>query len=230
MRIMRTGAVALAVVAVAVGTAGVASARPDGVTDGWPGGPNRAGDPVAAVTVDLTEEEVAGLVFTREEEAMARDLYEAFADLYPEAEIFSRIATSEQRHFDAIGNVIDRYGIDDPSTGEAGVYVDEDVQELYDDWLADGSPSLQAAYEVGVELETVDIEDLQALIDATDNTMLDRVYSNLLAGSENHLAAFEAAAAGETPVLCTQDGTGARDGTGMQDRQGRGGRGPAHRT
>lgn len=226
MRIMRTGAVALAVVAVAVGTAGVATARPAGPGDGWSGGPNRSGDPVAAVTVDLTDEEVAGLVFTREEEAMARDLYQVFAELYPETEVFTRIATSEQRHFDAIGNVLERYGIDDPSTGEPGVYVDDAVQDLYDGWLADGSESVQAAYEVGVELERVDVEDLQGLIDATDNAMLDRVYSNLLAGSENHLAAFEAAAAGETPALCTQDGTG------MQDRQmmGRGGRGPGHRS
>jgi len=41
-----------------------------------------------------------------------------------------------------------------------------------------------------VIIEEMDIEDLQAAIEATDEPPLDKAYGNLLAGSYNHLAAF----------------------------------------
>ena len=43
---------------------------------------------------------------------------------------------------------------------------------------------------VGVLVEETDIADLEELLAATDNEAITQVMSNLLAGSENHLAAF----------------------------------------
>ena len=53
-----------------------------------------------------------------------------------------------------------------------------------------GSESLLSAIEVGIAIEELDIKDLEELISQTDNPTIIRVYENLLAGSENHLEAF----------------------------------------
>lgn len=180
-------------------------------------GASAAGGVVPSATPTLSDEEVAGLVFTREEERLAHELYSVFAQEYDDVALFARIAASETRHADAVGTLLERYGIDDPSAGlAAGTYADTDLQALYDRWETEGLVSVEDAYAVGVELETVDIADLQGLVDATDVADLDRVYASLLRGSERHLAAFTAAAAGELPAV------GAGMGTRMQGGNGAG--------
>ena len=58
--------------------------------------------------------------------------------------------------------------------------------------LDQGDDSLVAALKVGIAIEELDIADLKARMAETKNADLDRVYANLLRGSENHLNAFEA--------------------------------------
>ncbi len=159
-----------------------------------------AGRPTASATSTTTTAELAALLqFNRDEERMARDLYQALADVYDGAQPFSMITRSEQMHYSAIGTLLDRYGISDPSVGKApGMYASTAVQELYDRWLREGKVSLQAAYAVGIELEKRDIADLDATLAKVTQADVRRVLTNLKAASENHLAAFEAAAAGKT--------------------------------
>ena len=116
----------------------------------------------AATTTTASDSAVASaLSFSREEERMARDLYAALADKYDGARPFSLITNSEDRHFDAVGVLIERYDVKDPSSGKAaGTYAIPALQRLYDGWLAKGSTSLKNAYQVGVELEQRDIADL----------------------------------------------------------------------
>ena len=162
-----------------------------------------------------------GLAFTREEERMARDLYQALADHYDGALPFSRIVNSEQRHFDAVGTMLKRYSVTDPAAGkQAGSYADPTIQKLYDGWLAEGKTSLAAAYGVGVELEKRDIADLEKAIAATSAADVKQLYTNLQRASEHHLAAFEAAVDGRTMGT----GAGPGSGTGMngQGQMGRG--------
>ncbi len=47
-----------------------------------------------------------------------------------------------------------------------------------------------AAYQVGVDIEVLDIEDLEALIASSERTDVRRVAGNLLRASEKHLDAF----------------------------------------
>ncbi len=163
-------------------------------------------------TATATPELAQALTFTREEERMARDLYAAVADLYDGALPFSMITNSEQRHFDAVGTLLDRYGIDDPAAGsEPGTYADADLQALYDGWWADAQQSLDAAYQVGIELEQRDIADLEGMLDSDLPADVQGVLENLLQGSRNHLAAYQRAASGD---LTTGMGTGARAGNG----------------
>jgi len=50
---------------------------------------------------------------------------------------------------------------------------------------------LDEAYQVGVDIEELDIEDLENAIGVSGTHQdIVRVYNNLLDGSENHLAAF----------------------------------------
>ena len=156
--------------------------------------------------------EQSSLAFSRQEEKMAHDLYTAFGDKY-ESAVWDRIANSEQRHFDAIGRLLDQFDVADPTDGDAaGTYDDETLQGLYDNWLKQGEASEDAAFKAAIELEKRDIADLEKQIKATDNDDIKAVYERLLAGSENHLAAFTAWANGE-PV------TGLQQGQGMQQGQ-----------
>jgi hypothetical protein len=144
----------------------------------------------------LSDDERAGLVLMREEERLARDLCRRFHQAWG-VPIFDNIAASEQRHYDAIGRLLERYSVPDPSVGQpAGAYADAELQDTYDVWLARGLSSVEAAYAVGVELETGDIADLSAAVEDSDEAAIHRVYENLRAASENHLRAFEAAVSG----------------------------------
>jgi hypothetical protein len=78
----------------------------------------------------------------------------------------------------------------DPAQPTAGVFANPDLQQLYNDLIAKGNVSLLDALQVGVAIEEKDIEDLKAAMAITNNKDVLRVYSNLLNGSLNHLAAF----------------------------------------
>jgi hypothetical protein len=58
------------------------------------------------------------VAFAREEERMARDLYAALAQVYGGAAPFANITISEQRHFDAVGRLLDRRPVRRPGTGQ----------------------------------------------------------------------------------------------------------------
>lgn len=179
-----------------------------------------------------TSTEVArALTFSREEERMARDLYAALALKYDGARPFSMITRSEDHHFDAVGRLLERYHVTDPSADRAaGRYADPTIQALYNGWLAQGSASLQAAYTVGVALEQRDIADLGKGIAAALPTDIDTVFGQLLRGSQNHLAAYQRAVAGDLGTGAGMGGRwssgGATSGRGtatMGDRSGHGG-------
>ncbi|MBN1190375.1 MAG: DUF2202 domain-containing protein [Dehalococcoidales bacterium] len=139
---------------------------------------------------DLTESEIDWLTDMRQEEKLARDVYLAFYDQY-EARIFSRIAASEQKHMDAVKNLLDRYRVADPVEGlEPGEFNDPDLEDLYAELVEKGSGSLDEALEAGVEIEEMDIEDLKDALDSTVQTDIQKVYEHLLRGSLNHLKAF----------------------------------------
>jgi len=143
-------------------------------------------------TQTLTDDEKAWLLFMREEEKLARDVYQFLGEKY-NLRIFANIAQSEQRHFDAIYTLIKRYGLDDPSAGKGiGEFTPESgLQAVYNSLIAQGSTSVVEALKVGVTIEKLDIEDLKEAIVDAQRTDIIRVYSNLLVGSERHLDAFE---------------------------------------
>jgi len=138
----------------------------------------------------LTQAEIDDLVFMREEEKLARDVYLYLYDEW-ELPIFSNIAASEQNHMDAIKKMLDKYGIADPALGPGVFSESSGLQSLYDELINKGVQSKVAAFEVGVTIEEKDIEDLEEAKVNTNHKDILNVYNNLLDGSWNHLAAFE---------------------------------------
>lgn len=137
--------------------------------------------------LDAVEAET--LAFIREEEKMARDVYDAMYVLWPDKPIFDQISDSEQEHMDAILTLLDKYGLPDPAQGP-GVFTDPDIQGLYDWLISRGEVSEIDALYAGAFIEEYDIHDLQMAIEETDNPDVQQVYSNLEQGSENHLRAY----------------------------------------
>jgi len=152
-------------------------------------------------TLQLTDLEVQNILFMREEEKLARDVYLVMYDLWG-ADIFANISESEQRHMDAIKNLITRYGLEDPVADDViGQFVDPDLQLLYDGLVKDGEASLEDALYVGVQIEETDIADLIQALTETDKRNITRVFQNLLNGSYNHLEAFNACLDGDCICL-----------------------------
>ncbi len=130
------------------------------------------GDPAAAGShstltapsgIALSQDEKDALVFLREEEKLARDVYSA---LYAEwgSNAFSNIASSEVRHMDGVKILLDACGVSDPVTDDTpGVFVNTELQAAYDSLVPQGSQSLEEAFKVGMTIENLDIEDLESL-------------------------------------------------------------------
>ncbi len=167
--------------------AGLALAiQPATAGKGRGGGGKGGGGQVVPAT--LSVDEAATLTFMREEEKLARDVYLYLFDLWG-TQVFANIANSEQSHMDALKSMLDKYGLPDPVL-DPGEFSDPHLQELYDTLVFDGSLSLLDALKVGGLIEEVDIEDLVVAMIETDKTDLDRVYGNLMRGSERHLRSF----------------------------------------
>lgn len=138
----------------------------------------------------VNEDEIAYLEYVREEEKLARDVYLTLFD-YWQLGVFSEIAQSEQVHTDAVRAKIEKYNLVDPVVDDhIGVFVNHDLQVLYDALIAQGARSEVEALWVGCAIEEIDILDLQEAIDHCEHEDIARTYRNLMLGSENHLRAF----------------------------------------
>jgi hypothetical protein len=144
----------------------------------------------AHAAVVLTAQETADMQYLREEEKLARDVYNVMYERW-QLRIFSNIAQSEQRHTDAARSLIIKYGLTDlAATTAPGVFVNGELQALYNELVSRGSVSKDAAIGVGVLIEQTDIADLKKAMANTSKADILQVYGNLLDGSYSHLAAF----------------------------------------
>jgi len=153
---------------------------------------NLLSDTLATLALEaLSNDEIEGIYFMREEEKLAHDVY---TTLYTQTSqtIFNNIAQSELSHTNAVLELITRYSLTDPVTDNTiGVFQNTALQSLYDSLIAQGSTSLVDALIVGAIIEEIDIIDIQTQLDQyVDNQDITLVYENLIKGSRNHLRAF----------------------------------------
>jgi hypothetical protein len=165
--------------------------------------------PLYAKNAALSELEIGDLTFMREEEKLARDVYAELYQYYKEGGtellILANIATSEQQHMDAMLNLLDKYGLDDPAAGmEPGEFENTTLAALYQNLVSDsdanqpvlseptsgGKVSPVAALYAGAWIEERDMLDIMHAIENTSRVDIVGVYTELLCGSRSHLRAF----------------------------------------
>lgn len=140
-------------------------------------------------TGDLSATERDDILFMREEEKVARDVYLALLEEWG-LQPHDNISDSEQSHMDAMLVLVERYDLEDPATGTVGTFTNPELQALHDDLVEWGLESAIDSLKVGCRIEEKDMRDIQVRLDRTDEAAIQLVYENLIRGSRNHLRAF----------------------------------------
>ena len=155
----------------------------------------------------ITESDKEALIFMLEEEKLARDTYTHLDSLWSGNQ-FANIKNSEQNHMNAVENLLIKYNIDYKILPADG-FANQDLKNLYNQFLIDGAVSRANAMQIGATIEDLDIVDLQRNIDATTNSDIISVFEMLQCGSRNHLRSFvsgiEISGSTYTPQFLTQD-------------------------
>ncbi|SUQ07812.1 Uncharacterized protein conserved in archaea [Vibrio owensii] len=165
------------------------------------------------VEAGIDDNERLHLIFMREGEKLARDVYINLSMEYPDVSVFGITSNSEALHTSKVLKTLNRFNIDDPvindnvgvfSSKEFGQYFTEKYQKLTD---AGAISELDALY-VGALIEEFDMKEIkgcpQVMIDTvesidtvkdcglvyTDNRAISSLYDYLLKGSEKHLRAY----------------------------------------
>lgn len=140
----------------------------------------------------LSETEKSGILLMREEEKMARDVYQALNEKWDQMP-FTHISESEIRHMAEMKLLIDKYKLQDPvekTADKRGEYENQMLKSLYKELITSGKTSLEAAFRAGAKVEEVDIRDLKEAMARTSNEEIKSTYTYLVRASENHLRAF----------------------------------------
>lgn len=146
--------------------------------------------PMANAATRPTTAQKLQLQYIVEEEKLARDVYLYFAENVTSSK-FANIARSEQTHMDQISALLKTYNFFNPTITRApGIFRDKELQALYTTLIAKGSTDVLAAYQVGVDIENLDISDLKKMMNVSMPADMKLALDNLLKGSYNHLAAF----------------------------------------
>lgn len=145
---------------------------------------------LSVASATLSEKEIADLLYMREEEKLAHDVYITLGEKW-KLNIFNNIASSEQTHTNAVRSLLDVYKINDIADGNGvGEFTNTELKALYEDLVKQGSVSLVEALRVGALIEDLDISDLEKALASTAQSDIQNVYNNLQKGSRNHLRSF----------------------------------------
>ena len=143
-------------------------------------------------TPTYSDASIDTLLYMIQEEKLAGDLYQNFYE-QTGLTVFNRIAKAEDRHMSALVTQAEKIGIDVDAllSLPEGQFANTELQVMYDELLATGSVSADAALGVGRLVEQADIADLDDAMIAVVGTRLEKVYGSLLAGSQQHFDAFD---------------------------------------
>jgi len=145
-----------------------------------------------AIQNPITAEQKSQLQYLIQEEKLARDVY-MMMDEARSIRKFANILTAEDNHQNRVAQILEVYKIDNPIIWlNRGDFVDPELTQLYDDLVAQWLTSSDQAIQVGIIIERKDIADIQAMLPwFSNNPDITAMLQALLAGSQNHLAAFQ---------------------------------------
>lgn len=136
----------------------------------------------------LSKADQSELIKLYEEEILAHDLYVALGKIHPDIRPFQNIPHSEIMHRDALAAVMKEHNIKAPKAPKGQRFASDGLDTMFDELLAAGRKSPQAACEVGVGFEELDIAELRAAqknIPSAKDTLVQLEWA-----SGNHLRAF----------------------------------------
>ncbi|MGB5555722.1 MAG: DUF2202 domain-containing protein [Flavobacteriaceae bacterium] len=136
----------------------------------------------------MGNEDKEALLFMLEEEKLARDTYRFLDDLWAINQ-FSNIKESEQSHMNSVITLLEQNAIEYTILPD-GEFANSEIQELYDQFIIDGSIDEKLALRVGATIEDLDIVDLENYLQSSKNDAITSVFENLQCGSRNHLKSF----------------------------------------
>jgi hypothetical protein len=138
----------------------------------------------------LTPQEKKALDYMYQEEKLAKDVYFKLGEMYPDLRVFN-IYNAEVMHENSVANVMKHYGIPLPVRGDkVGVFVNPELQKLYNELIAKGRKSPKDALEVGIMVEVTDVEDLDKYLNTATSPDVIALFKFLRAGSYNHYNGF----------------------------------------
>jgi len=140
----------------------------------------------------LNQQEKDAILYIREEEKLARDVYNLLYDKWG-INPFDNIRQSEQVHMDRMKTLITTYQLEDPvmkNLDKQGIFTNVLLQQYYNELSTTGIRSLIDALKVGAKIEELDIADLEDRIKQTQKQDIISSYNFLKMASENHLRAF----------------------------------------
>ena len=146
--------------------------------------------PISLSSTSLSDEERESIIYMREEEKLARDVYKMMYAKY-NLRPFRNISQAEERHMELMKDLLTKYNISDPvSSDETGSFTNSTLNELYKKLIDQGNLSLIESLKAGALIEEVDIKDLDKQLSVTQNSDIKDTYTYLRQGSENHLRAY----------------------------------------
>jgi hypothetical protein len=142
--------------------------------------------------MELSQQEKDAILYMREEEKLARDVYDS---LYAKwgGNPFGNIRKSEQIHMDRMKSLINTYKLQDPvekNKDKHGDFSNDLLQKYYKELVSTGSNSLTEALKAGAKIEELDISDLEERLKQTKKLDIVETFNYLKLASENHLRAF----------------------------------------
>jgi hypothetical protein len=140
----------------------------------------------------LSKREKDAITYIREEEKMARDVYDSMFNKW-KVNPFGNIRKSEQVHMNRMEQLINTYQLQDPvkANGDRpGIFTDALMKQYYQELIVLGSKTFTDALRAGGKIEELDIHDLDQRINETRQQDIIVAYEFLRNASYNHLRAF----------------------------------------
>lgn len=140
----------------------------------------------------ISQNDRDALIYNMQEEKVADNFYAAMQSLYA-LNVFENISKSETMHMKHVKTLLDKFGIDNPVSGKyeaAGSFMDAGLERMYNDMISIGNISVTDALKESAKFEEMDIRDLKAFVESTENTSIESTLNKLINASGNHLRAF----------------------------------------
>ncbi len=137
-------------------------------------------------TQELSQDEKNSLLQLLGQEKLFKEVYTKFQAQWQNE--FKNAPLDEERHANGMKALFTKYQLTDPNADQsAGMFAEAKLTKLYNDFVAQGQTSPNAALTAAVALEEMNLATLNQALVITDNLDLQFVYKQLAKGSRNHL-------------------------------------------